>query len=130
MFTKVIEDCASFGGGGGEHELGAEILGAGEIIEINFEEAFEGVERAALAVLGGLGGGCIMKIEMVIEQIEEIRATGLMICEAIRIGKNTAADHQTVDLGVFGPDGFGVSFVADVAVENQLGARGELVAEL
>ena len=63
------------------------------LLEINLEETLEGVKGTALVMLGGSSSGGVVEVEVVFEKAEELFPSGLVGGEAVRIGKNTAADH-------------------------------------
>lgn len=67
ILAILAEDVAGGGRGGGVHELFAEGAGAGEIVDVDFEEAFERLEGAR----GDLGGVGVEEVEVKMEEGEE-----------------------------------------------------------
>ena len=49
--------------------------------------------------------------------------------ETIRVGEDTAADHEAICGRVLAPKLFSMGFVVDITVEDDFGFRGCLVAE-
>lgn len=69
---------------------------------------------------------------MKLEQSEEFGAGGLVVVlrKAVRILKDTAANHKTVERGIFLGKLYGGGAVFDVAVNKELGFWGVSVAEV
>jgi len=52
-----------------------------------------------------------------------------VVGETVRVLEDAAADHEAVDLGVFGVECEGVGFVFDVAIDDKLGVGADLAAK-
>ena len=53
-----------------------------------------------------------------------------MVGEAVGVLEDAAANHEAIDFGVFIMELKGVGFVFDVAVDDEFGVGGYLVAEV
>ena len=67
------KDGTGFGDGVGGHQFGAEGRGAGEVVDVNLEEVLEGLVREM-----ALGGGLLEETQVVIEEVHEVGASGVV----------------------------------------------------
>ncbi len=66
---------------------------------------------------------------MYFQKLHEFFAGGGVVGEAVGVGEDAAANHETVDFGVLFMECEGVGAVFDVAVDDELGIGTDFVAE-